>query len=119
MDGAQTTPHKASDESAHSPARSYEEEEAAPPEEKAEEDEVLLEDEDVGFKSFEIIELLGQGTFGKVFKVKKVGTDKIYAMKVLKKSVLVKNKHLKYAITECNVLKRADHPYIIKMHFSF
>ena len=40
-------------------------------------------------------------------------------MKVLKKSVLVKNKHLKYAITEANVLKRADHPYIIKMHFSF
>ena len=63
--------------------------------------------------------MLGQGTFGKVFKVKKKGTENLYAMKVLKKSVLVKNKHLKYAITECNVLKRADHPYIIKMHYSF
>ena len=73
----------------------------------------LIEDENIGFMNFEIIELLGQGTFGKVFKVRKHGTDKIYAMKVLKKSVLVKNKHLKYAITECNVLKRANHPYII------
>ena len=81
--------------------------------------EKLIEDEDVGFKSFKIIELLGQGTFGKVFKVQKIGTDDIYAMKVLKKSVLVKNKHLKYAITEANVLKRSDHPYIIKMHYSF
>ena len=79
----------------------------------------LIEDENIGFKNFEIIEPLGQGTFGKVFKVKKIGTEKIYAMKVLKKSVLVKNKHLKYAITECNVLKRADHPYIIRMHYSF
>ncbi len=31
--------------------------------------EKLVEDEDVSFKSFKIIELLGQGTFGKVFKV--------------------------------------------------
>lgn len=29
----------------------------------------LIEDKDIGFKNFEIIELLGQGTFGKVFKV--------------------------------------------------
>ena len=79
----------------------------------------LIEDENIGIKNFEYIKQLGQGTFGQVFKVRKIGTDKIYAMKVLKKSVLIKNKHLKYAITECNVLKRADHPYIIKMHYSF
>lgn len=40
-------------------------------------------------------------------------------MKVLKKAELYRNKHLKYAITECNILKHADHPFIIKMHFSF
>lgn len=79
----------------------------------------LDEDEDVGFKSFEILEVLGQGTFGKVFKVRKIDDDKIYAMKVLKKSVLARNKHLKYAITECNVLKRANHPFIIRLHYSF
>ena len=79
----------------------------------------LDEDVDVGFKSFEIQEVLGQGTFGKVFKVKKIDTGAIYAMKVLKKSVLARNKHLKYAITEWNVLKRADHPYIIRLHYSF
>lgn len=79
----------------------------------------LDEDDNVGFKSFEILEVLGQGTFGKVFKVKKKDTGLIYAMKVLKKSVLARNKHLKYAITECNVLKKADHPFIIRLHFSF
>lgn len=79
----------------------------------------LDEDQDVGFKSFEILEVLGQGTFGKVFKVKKIDNGNIYAMKVLKKSVLARNKHLKYAITECNVLKKADHPFIIRLHYSF
>ena len=59
----------------------------------------------IGFKSFEIIELLGHGAFGKVFKSKLKSSGKIYAMKVLKKSFLWRNKHLKYAITECNILK--------------
>lgn len=79
----------------------------------------LDEDDGVGFKSFEILEVLGQGTFGKVFKVQKKDTGRVFAMKVLKKSVLARNKHLKYAITECNVLKRADHPFIIRLHYSF
>lgn len=40
-------------------------------------------------------------------------------MKILKKAFLYRNKHLKYAITECNILKTADHPFVIKMHYSF
>jgi hypothetical protein len=40
-------------------------------------------------------------------------------MKVLSKAYLVKNKQLKYAITECNVLKKANHNFIVKLHFAF
>ena len=73
----------------------------------------------IGFKSFDILELLGHGAFGKVFKCRLKNQEKEYAMKVLKKSFLWRNKHLKYAITECNILKMAEHPFVIKMHFSF
>mmetsp|Transcript_3583 Transcript_3583/g.3526 ORF Transcript_3583/g.3526 Transcript_3583/m.3526 type:complete len:80 (+) Transcript_3583:1354-1593(+) len=74
---------------------------------KKEEVKLLPEEEDIGYSSFNILEILGQGTFGKVFKVtKKNGNAQVeYAMKVLKKAFLVKNNHLKYAITECNILK--------------
>lgn len=66
------------------------------------------------------MDILGQGTFGKVFKVKKRnGDDTDFAMKVLKKAFLVKNNHLKYAITECNILKQANHPFVLKMHYAF
>lgn len=34
---------------------------------------------------FKIIKVIGRGTFGKVFMVKKKDNDKVYAMKVLKK----------------------------------
>jgi serine/threonine protein kinase len=73
----------------------------------------------IGFKSFDVLEILGNGAFGKVFKCKKKGENTEYAMKILKKAFLYRNKHLKYAITECNILKMADHPFVIKMHYSF
>ena len=91
--------------------------------EKMKKDEpVLLDDgiiKGIGYKSFEILDLLGHGAFGKVFKCKLRGQETEFAMKVLKKAFLYKNKHLKYAITECNILKQANHPYVIKMHYSF
>lgn len=34
---------------------------------------------------FKIIKVIGRGTFGKVFMVKKKDNDMVYAMKVLKK----------------------------------
>lgn len=40
-------------------------------------------------------------------------------MKVLKKAFLARRNHLKYAITECNVLRECDHPFIIKLHYAF
>ena len=75
----------------------------------------------IGFHSFDIIEVLGQGSFGKVYKVLKKDEDppKFYAMKVLKKSVLHKKNQLKYAVTECNILKHANHPFVVKLHYSF
>ena len=91
--------------------------------EKMKKQEVVLLDDGVllgiGFKSFDILEILGHGAFGKVFKCKLKGKPEEYAMKVLKKAFLYRNKHLKYAITECNILKQADHPFVIKMHYSF
>lgn len=73
----------------------------------------------IGFDSFEILEILGAGAFGKVFKVRLKETGEIFAMKVLEKKYLITNKALRYAITECNILKQVDHPFLIKLHFAF
>ncbi len=89
-------------------------------EKKNMEEEKLEETSDgTNYDSFELLEIVGAGSFGKIFKVKKKDSGKIYAMKVLSKAYLVKHRQLKYAITECNVLKQISHPYIINMHFSF
>ena len=73
----------------------------------------------IGKNSFDILELIGSGTFGKVYKVKSLIDKKVYAMKVLNKNFLINNNQLKYAISECNILKQANFPFIINLHYSF
>ena len=40
-------------------------------------------------------------------------------MKALKKRQLIMKNQLKYAITECNVLKNANHPFLLGLHYAF
>ncbi|GFQ93195.1 ribosomal protein S6 kinase alpha-3 [Trichonephila clavata] len=70
---------------------------------------------------FSLIKVLGQGSFGKVFLVRKlVGPDAntLYAMKVLKKASLkVKDRaRTKY---ERDILVDVHHPFIVKLHYAF
>ena len=88
-----------------------------------EQNEILIEDssikEGITFNSFEILSLIGVGSFGKVCKVLMKKTGKIYAMKILNKNFLIKHKMLKNAITECNILKKSSSPFIITLHYAF
>ncbi|ODV79786.1 Pkinase-domain-containing protein [Suhomyces tanzawaensis NRRL Y-17324] len=75
-----------------------------------------------GPDDFEVLRLLGKGTFGQVFQVKKNDTDRIYAMKVLSKKVIVKKKEIAHTIGERNILVRtsaAASPFIVGLKFSF
>ena len=85
--------------------------------------EILNEDSSVKqgitFESFEILSLLGSGSFGKVCKVRLKQTNEIFAMKILNKNFLIKKKLLKHAITECNILKQSKCPFIITLHYAF
>ena len=63
--------------------------------------------------------MLGQGGYGLVFKCTRKGHLQEYAMKVQSKKFLSETDNLEDAITECNVLKQLDHPFVTKMHYSF
>ena len=43
----------------------------------------------VRFSDFEILEMIGEGSFGKVFRVRKKSNNATYAMKSMKKSTLI------------------------------
>ena len=73
----------------------------------------------VGIDSFDILEILCVGNFGKVYKVRFKLNKEIYIMKVLNKKYLIKKNLLKFAIDESNTLNQLISPFIITLHYSF
>ena len=71
------------------------------------------------FSDFEIIQVLGEGSFGKVFKVKKRDSGVIYAMKSMSKKQLINNNQVRYAVTEALIMKELDHAYVLKLMYTF
>ena len=75
-----------------------------------------------GPEDFQILKLIGKGTFGQVYQVRKKDTQRIYAMKVLSKKVIVQKKEVAHTVGERNILVRtatSDSPFIVGLKFSF
>jgi len=75
-----------------------------------------------GPDDFQILKLIGKGTFGQVYQVRKKDTRRIYAMKVLQKKVIVQKKEVAHTVGERNILVRTamtDSPFIVGLKFSF
>lgn len=73
----------------------------------------------VGLKDFERIRVLGKGAFGKVILAREKSTNKIYAMKVLKKTHVLNKRQVEHTMSERYVLGRTQHPFIVGMHYAF
>jgi serine/threonine protein kinase len=63
--------------------------------------------------------VIGRGAFGKVYKVKKIDTGEIYAMKTLQKDKIMKMNQQKNTQSERKILESVNHPFIVKLHFAF
>lgn len=68
---------------------------------------------------FELLKVVGKGSFAKVMQVRKVDSNEIYAMKVLKKDKIVKRKKVKHTNTERRILEDIEHPFIVSLRFAF
>uniref|UniRef100_A0A8C7F9D5 non-specific serine/threonine protein kinase n=1 Tax=Oncorhynchus kisutch TaxID=8019 RepID=A0A8C7F9D5_ONCKI len=73
----------------------------------------------VTMHDFEYLKLLGKGTFGKVILVKEKATGKYYAMKILKKEVIVAKDEVAHTLTENRVLQNSKHPFLTGLKYSF
>ena len=73
----------------------------------------------VSLRDFSLLKVVGKGSFGKVMQVRKKDTGRIYAMKVLHKSNIVKRNQVEHTRTERNVLSRLGHPFIVGLNFAF
>ncbi|XP_073306149.1 serine/threonine-protein kinase AtPK2/AtPK19-like [Primulina huaijiensis] len=73
----------------------------------------------IGFEDFEILKVVGQGAFGKVYQVRKTGSSEILAMKVMRKDKIVEKNHEEYMKAERDIMTKIEHPFIIQLRYSF
>merc|ERR1719412_1769372 len=71
------------------------------------------------FENFEFLKVLGKGTFGKVILCREKSSSHLYAIKILKKEVIIKKDEVEHTMTENRVLQSTRHPFLIGLKYSF
>ena len=78
-----------------------------------------IKEEKVNKSSFDFINIIGRGGFGKVWKVYSRKYKKVFAMKEMSKAKIIDKRSEKSVKSERDMLELMHHPFIINMHFSF
>ena len=77
------------------------------------------ENKRVSLDDFDLLAVVGKGSFGKVMQVRKKDTGEIYAMKAMRKEVILRENLVDHTKAEKNILGMINHPFIVKLHFAF
>jgi serine/threonine protein kinase len=68
---------------------------------------------------FELIKVIGTGSYGKVILAQKKDSGKVFAIKVLKKKHLIQKNQVEHTISERTILENIKHPFIIELAYAF
>lgn len=73
----------------------------------------------ISYSDFKLIHMVGRGGFGEVWKVKRKGTKKLFALKQMNKAKIIKKNSVSSILNERELLAMLKHPFIINMHYAF
>ena len=68
---------------------------------------------------FKVLKVIGKGSYGRVYLVEMISTNEIYAMKELRKDVLIDTDQIGNTKVEKEIMKNADHPFLINLDYVF
>ncbi|GMG34630.1 unnamed protein product [Aspergillus oryzae var. brunneus] len=70
-------------------------------------------------EDFELLKVVGKGSFGKVMQVMKKDTGRIYALKTIRKAHIISRSEVTHTLAERSVLAQINNPFIVPLKFSF
>ena len=70
-------------------------------------------------EDFELLKVVGKGSFGKVMQVTKQDTGRIYALKTIRKAHIISRSEVAHTLAERSVLAQINNPFIVPLKFSF
>lgn len=68
---------------------------------------------------FKFGKILGEGSYSEVVLATEIHTGKQYAIKVLEKRHIMREKKQSYVMREKEVLSKLDHPFFVRLYFTF
>jgi len=80
---------------------------------------LMMEGTDVTLDDFEMLKVIGRGSFGKVMQVRKKGSETIYAMKILKKKAIIQRNQVEHTLAERKILEALKHPFLMTLRYAF
>lgn len=69
--------------------------------------------------NYNLLSVIGKGTYAKVLLVRSKKDKQVYAMKVLKKKYILEKNQEKNIMTEKAILANIDHPFLVKLKATF
>ncbi|PWA00532.1 hypothetical protein BB558_003432 [Smittium angustum] len=73
----------------------------------------------LGAQDFQTLKIIGRGAFGEVRLVQQRDSGSIYAMKMLRKSDMIKKDQLAHVRAERDILAEANSDWVVQLYFSF
>ncbi|KAK5166856.1 Serine/threonine-protein kinase [Saxophila tyrrhenica] len=70
-------------------------------------------------EDFDLLKVVGKGSFGKVMQVMKKDTSRIYALKTIRKQHIISRSEVAHTLAERSVLAQINNPFIVPLKFSF
>lgn len=73
----------------------------------------------VSTNDFDVLNVIGKGSFGKVLMVRKKDTGEVFAMKEMNKEVIERENLLEHTFAEKSILQKISHPFVVTLHYAF
>jgi serum/glucocorticoid-regulated kinase 2 len=73
----------------------------------------------LSIEDFDLLKVVGKGSFGKVMQVQKRDTHRIYALKTIRKAHIISRSEVAHTLAERSVLAQINNPFIVPLKFSF